>query len=324
MQFLLHTLISTLCLWTCFAIQASLEIRTLVGILLFIGLKTSSDLLLDTLQKGCSTRKIIAGITGFFIGIVLANGISVPFLLFSPLRSADNIALALCWFNLSAAALSSYLFIQYEPALLRLPMIRRGASNSNFIKLLDTNTILDGRILKLTEISFVEGLILIPDFVMEEVKRIADDEDELRKQRGKNALKTVKQLLDENDYIQRYETEPTDDVDSALLRLANDLNAKIVTSDANLIDLAAAKDIPIISINEISIACQMTYLKGECLRVKIVAPGNADGQGIAYTEDGTMIVVKDGIDDIGQTIPVTITNQLQSKFGIMLFAEKNF
>lgn len=298
----------------------SIAIKIILFLSLFVGLYVIQQHIINLLTQEWSLRRLLAGLTGAAFGVLLANLVSFPVFLMMKGLSEAHIAFGVV-ISLFCGYIFASIFIKYEPKILQASIVKTAAKNTHMIKILDTNTIIDGRINNLVKIHFIEGLILIPDFVLDELKKLADGPDVLKQQRAKNALKVTKQLIDEYDYVVRYETGVERDVDQSLLQLARELNAKILTSDSNLIDLATLKEIPIININEISMAFQMTHLRGEKLTVKIIEAGQNPGQGLAYTDDGMMIIVTGGMDYIDETVEVVITRQLQSKYGIMLFAD---
>lgn len=317
----IQTCLTLISFWIASTFPTSIVVKIIIGFIVFFGFQFLITNLNDLTTNDWTLRKLLAGLTGGIFGLLCANLIAFPaYLLIIPSESHLAIGSAL---TILMGYLFAKIFIQYEPSILQASIVKTAAKNTNLIKILDSNTIIDGRIEKITEIHFVEGLIVIPEFVLDELKRIADDHDELRKQRGKQALKIATQLIDKYDYVVRYDTQPEKDVDQALVRLARNLNAKILTCDSSLIDLAASKDVLTININEISMALQMVHLRGEKLTVKIVEEGNGPGQGLAYTDDGIMVVVANGVKHLDEIVDVTITRQLQGKYGIMLFADLN-
>lgn len=295
-----------------------LSIKILVGVITFLGIKKLLDgvLALDE----WTFRQLLAGLTGAIFGLFFANLLVLPPALFISYTEIHSVIASLI--SLIFMFVFGSIFIKYEPKILQTAVVKSAAKNTNMIKILDTNTLIDSRIGKLVQIHFVEGLLIIPDFVMDELKKIADNNhDELKKQRGRHALKIVRQMIDEYDHIVLYTTGPSDNVDKSIIELAQNLNGKIISSDQNLLELAATKKVATMSINELCVALQMAHLHGEKLSVKVIREGNENGQGLAYTEDGTMIVVTDGADHIGENVDVIITRHIQSKYGIVIFAD---
>ena len=191
---------------------------------------------------------------------------------------------------------------------------------------LDTSVIIDGRILDIIKSGFVEGTIVIPVFVLEELQHIADSFDSLKRKRGRRGLDVVKEIQNLNDVNLVIEQEPYEDiseVDSKLLKLTGDLNGKIVTNDYNLNKVALVQKIPVLNINELANAVKPVYLPGEEMQIQIVKAGREFNQGLGYLDDGTMIVVENGKHLIGKTIDVTVTSALQTAAGKMIFAKPN-
>jgi uncharacterized protein YacL len=193
------------------------------------------------------------------------------------------------------------------------------------IKLLDTNVIIDGRIADICRTGFVEGPIYIPGFVLEELHLIADSADSLKRNRGRRGLDILNQMQDELKMLVRvydhYEVpmSPGEGVDVKLVKLAKALDAVIVTNDFNLNKVAQLQGISVLNVNELANAVKPVVLPGEEMSVTIVKEGKEVNQGVAYLDDGTMVVVEDGKRHIGETLPVIVTSVLQTVAGKMIF-----
>jgi len=189
-------------------------------------------------------------------------------------------------------------------------------------KLLDTSVIIDGRILDIVKTGFLEGALVVPQFVLAELRHIADSGDSLRRARGRRGLDVLAKLqkevsitVDETDYPDAAE------VDVKLLRLCRDLGGTVVTNDYNLNKVAGVTGIRVLNINDLSNAVKPMLLAGEELCVQIVREGKEPGQGVAYLEDGTMIVVENGRRFVGETVQVIVTTVLQTSAGRMIFTK---
>ena len=208
-----------------------------------------------------------------------------------------------------------------------LPLTAQMARRSRGIKILDTSVVIDGRIRDIIRTGFLEGKIYVPGFVLDEVQHIADSEDPLRRARGRRGLDVLKQLqadLGENMEVRvhdRLAPHTGDEVDSRLVRLAKAMRADIVTNDYNLNRVAEVQGVRVLNINELAEAVRIHVLPGEDLTVIPVREGQEPDQGIAYLEDGTMVVVEGGREYLNQAIDVVVTSVLQSARGKMLFAE---
>nr|WP_245544068.1 PIN domain-containing protein [Peptoniphilus timonensis] len=191
-------------------------------------------------------------------------------------------------------------------------------------KVLDTSVIIDGRILDIVKAGFIEGPLVVPVFVLEELQHIADSADALKRNRGRRGLDTVAEIQELKNVeviIYKGKIEEIPEVDSKLLKLAIDLNGKIVTNDFNLNKVARVQNLDVLNINELANAVKPLYLPGEEMDILIVREGKEHNQGLAYLDDGTMIVVENGKDLIGEKVNVVVTSALQTSAGKMIFAK---
>ncbi|MFH1516057.1 MAG: PIN domain-containing protein [bacterium] len=193
-------------------------------------------------------------------------------------------------------------------------------------KILDTNVIIDGRINDIIKAGFVEGPVIVPASVLKELQKIADSPDPLKRNRGKLGLDNLNIMQDEMDVpIEIYDdfqdsTDEIADVDSHLVTLAKKLEGKVVTNDYNLHRVAVLQGIEVLNINELANALKPVVLPGENLKVQIIKQGKEAGQGVAYLDDGTMIVVEGGDNYIGKEINVSVTSILNTVAGRLIFA----
>lgn len=191
-------------------------------------------------------------------------------------------------------------------------------------KILDTSVIIDGRIADICQTHFLEGTILIPLFVLEELQHIADSSDALKRNRGRRGLDILNRLQKELHVdVEMYEGdfEEIQEVDSKLVRLAKVIDGIVVTNDFNLNKVCDFQGVEVLNINDLANAVKPVVLPGEELSVQVIKDGKEQKQGIAYLDDGTMIVVEEGRDYIGKTIEVIITSVLQTSAGRMIFAK---
>jgi len=194
-------------------------------------------------------------------------------------------------------------------------------------KLLDTNVIIDGRMADMCKTGFIEGPLLVPSFVLQELQLIADSADGMRRARGRRGLDILNNMRKElKSLIRVYddydaEIENIDTVDAKLVRLARDLKSAIVTNDYNLNKVAELQGVEVLNINELANSLKPVVLPGEEMTVSIVKEGKEENQGVAYLEDGTMVVVEDGRKHIGTVVCVSITSVYQTAAGKMIFAD---
>lgn len=190
-------------------------------------------------------------------------------------------------------------------------------------KLLDTSVIIDGRIADITETGFLEGTLVIPQFILRELQHIADSSDPLKRNRGRRGLDILQKIQKKVDIrveISDMEFPEIREVDNKLVAMAKALHAKIVTNDFNLNKVAELHGVGVLNINELTNALRPVVLPGEDMRVYVLKEGKEYNQGIAYLDDGTMVVVDNGRRHIGQTIDVCVTSVLQTTAGRMIFS----
>lgn len=191
-------------------------------------------------------------------------------------------------------------------------------------KILDTSVIIDGRVADIIQTSFLEGTIVIPQFILGELQHIADSSDVLKRNRGRRGLDILNRIQKELDIeVEIYEGdfEEIQEVDSKLVKLAKVMDGIVVTNDFNLNKVCDFQGVAVLNINDLANAVKPVVLPGEELMVQVIKDGKEQRQGIAYLDDGTMIVVEDGHDYIGKTIEVIITSVLQTSAGRMIFAK---
>jgi uncharacterized protein YacL len=193
------------------------------------------------------------------------------------------------------------------------------------MKILDTNVIIDGRVYDVAQSGFIEGQIYVPQFVLEELQYIADSHDPLRRQRGKRGLDILKLMQSEFNIEvgvhDRLAPEQSDGVDSRLVRLATAVGGDLVTNDHNLNRVATLQNVRVLNINDLALSLRPNVLPQESLILSIVREGNQHGQGVGYLEDGTMVIVENGREHIGETREVMVTQVIQTERGKLIFAE---
>ncbi len=281
------------------------------------------------LQK-ISTNELIMGTAGLIAGLIIASlisqiyaGIKIPYL---------GVIL-----NIITYVLLGYLGIiiatrkNFDVKNLlntrRAGVPARGGKKTDITpKILDTSVIIDGRILDILHTGFIEGNVVIPEFVIIELQHIADSSDSLKRQRGRRGLDIVNKIQSEFG-IDIYTIEDDKslddipDVDIKLLKLAQNIGGKVVTNDYNLNKVAMIKGVDVLNINELANTLKPVVLPGEHMIVSLVKEGKDRNQAVAYLDDGTMIVVEDGRKFIGNSIKVTVTSVLQTSAGRMIFAK---
>jgi uncharacterized protein YacL len=193
-------------------------------------------------------------------------------------------------------------------------------------KILDTSVIIDGRISDICDTAFMEGTLIVPQFVLKELQMVADSSDGVKRQRGRRGLDVLDHLQRSSQVqviISEVDFPDVQDVDSKLLELAKQMDGKVVTNDFNLNKVAQLHGIPVMNINELANALKPVVLPGESIQVFILKEGKEKDQGVAYLDDGTMVVVDNSRKMIGQNVDVTVTSVLQTTVGKMIFARYN-
>ncbi|AMA62377.1 PIN/TRAM domain-containing protein [Kurthia gibsonii] len=201
-----------------------------------------------------------------------------------------------------------------------------GAESFNEVgyKLLDTSVIIDGRIADISKTGFIEGILVVPQFVLTELQHIADSSDTLKRTRGRRGLDILKVLQDasnSNVLITEIDFEDVPEVDLKLVRLAKKMGAQILTNDFNLNKVCELHKVSVLNINDLANAVKPVVIPGEEMNVVVIKDGKEHNQGVAYLDDGTMIVVEEGKSYIGQAIVVIVTSVLQTSAGRMIFAK---
>lgn len=191
-------------------------------------------------------------------------------------------------------------------------------------KLLDTSVIIDGRIADICSTGFLDGKLLIPVFVLEELQHIADSADALKRVRGRRGLDILQKIRTESGLQVEIINKDFDDiaeVDSKLIRLGQQLGGKIITNDYNLNKVSELQGVPVLNINDLSNAVKPVVIPGENMHVTVVKEGKEQGQGVAYLDDGTMIVIENGRYYLNKSIEIEVTSALQTSAGRMIFAK---
>ncbi|GAA0177965.1 PIN domain nuclease [Clostridium sediminicola] len=192
-------------------------------------------------------------------------------------------------------------------------------------KVLDTSVVIDGRILDISKTGFIEGTMVIPNFVLDELRHIADSSDNLKRKRGRRGLDILNKIQKESGVdilITDKDFPEISEVDSKLIKLAQTLKGIVLTNDFNLNKVAGVQGVPVLNINELANAVKPVVLPGEEMTIQIIKDGKEQEQGIAYLDDGTMIVVEGAKRQIGEIMDVIVTSVLQTAAGRMIFAKQ--
>lgn len=282
--------------------------------------------------QGISTNDLVTGTGGLIIGLIIA-------FLISNIYSEINIPYVSTIFSILTYLIMAFLGVviaqrkgsELLPAWMSSKRLesglkQKGKQSDATPKILDTSVIIDGRIADIMKTGFIEGNIVIPEFVLVELRHIADSSDSLKRNRGRRGLDVLNKIqteygIDIYNSVGEKSLEEIPEVDVKLLKLAQIMNGKVVTNDFNLNKVAAIKGVEVLNINELANTLKPVVLPGEDMSLFLVKEGKENNQAVAYLDDGTMIVVEEGRRYIGQTVKVTVTSVLQTSAGRMIFGK---
>lgn len=297
---------------------------------------------IESLLSRVPNQELMAGTAGLLFGLIIANliglafyrvpiiGSYIPIILSAifgyigmRLASRKGPELYANWLQSRTVAKDKKKdVVPKDSEQAAIPVISEFESVS-VAKLLDTSVIIDGRIAELCETGFLEGPLVVPLFVLEELQHISDSADALKRNRGRRGL-DILQSMQQKEIIAikviADDFEDITEVDSKLMRLALDKKWKIVTNDFNLNKVASLQGIEVLNLNDLANALKPAMIPGEWIRVQVIKEGKEDNQGVAYLDDGTMIVIENGAQYVDTSIDVMVTSVLQTSAGRMIFA----
>lgn len=287
---------------------------------------------LESQVREMPLEAILTRSIGLIIGLLLANLMLAPlFLLPIPSDFSFIKPLVAVVGSIILSVTGMNLADTHGRGLLRLinpntveTMVVEGTLKPANTKVLDTSCIIDGRIETLLETGFLEGRILVPQFVLQELQQVADatkDQKRVRGRRGLEILNRIRETYPERILINPVDYEDTTTVDAKLVRFAQEINGTLLTNDYNLSKVASVQKVPVLNINDLVNAVRPTYLPGDNLDLKILKEGKEPSQGIGYLDDGTMVVVEEGSPYVGGELRVVVTSALQTSAGRMIFAK---
>ena len=276
---------------------------------------------------------IITRAIGLVIGLLVANLMLAPiFLLPIPqefgfikpmMAILGSVMFAVLGISLADTHGRTFLRL-VNPNSIESMLVAEGMLEPVATKIVDTSCIIDGRIEQLLETGFIEGQILIPQFILQELQQLADatnDQKRVRGRRGLDILNRMQESYPERIVIHPEEYENISTVDAKLLHLAQEINGNLLTNDFNLSKVANLQKIPILNVNDLAQAVRPIYLPGDYLDIKILKQGKEPTQGIGYLDDGTMVVVEEAKNHVGEELRVIVTSALQTSAGRMIFAK---
>ncbi|MDR1471494.1 MAG: TRAM domain-containing protein [Synergistaceae bacterium] len=334
--------------WTTFSIMLLAMIGFILTPIVWWALRRTGQFLENMLQNVMISDIGVATL-GLIVSLLLANLVAIPFIGIPGIGFYIAIAL-----NIFFAFVGMWSFLKRRDdiwALVINIVVRGGKFSSRrdkrkqaidlsaayssdqlsdhadaSKKVLDTSALIDGRILDIANTGFLEGVLVLPRFVLTELQGVADSSDPARRARGRKGLNVVSELQQIKSMVvsiidMSMKELKRDKVDEALVELCKRMDARIVTTDYNLNQIARIEGVSVLNVNDLANSLKPQFLPGEQVRIDIIRPGKEQGQGIGYLEDGTMLVVEDGESDIGQTADIVITSMLQTSAGRMVFGK---
>jgi uncharacterized protein YacL len=269
-----------------------------------------------------SLRVIAGGVVGIVIGLVIA--LLLGFGLNLVVRIQENQQFV-PWIYLLLTGILGYLGLVLGSKKADEFSLRAAEGKENVERrLLDTSVIIDGRIADICDTGFIDGSLIVPRFVLNELQFIADSSDSMKRSRGRRGLDVLNRMQKSttiNIEIVEQDFPKIKGVDGKLVALAQKLNAKLMTNDYNLNKVAELQGVKVLNLNELANAMKPVVLPGEQMLVKIIREGKEPGQGVGYLDDGTMIIVDGAQKMINMTIEVVVTSVLQTTAGRMIFTE---
>ena len=279
----------------------------------------------DEMLKGFSLRAFSATTFGLLLGWVVALLVESSGLFVN--ADANSLWLIRLGLFLSFGYIGMVLAMRSnkEDFSLIIPYVRFSPQNKpDNLLLLDTSVIIDGRIADLIETKFIEGLVIVPRFVLLELQQIADSADDVKRARGRRGFEMLNRLQNNPKIeVRIHDSDFPEEkgVDAKLVRLARNLNAKLFTNDYNLSKVASLQSVTCVNLNEIGHLMKAALIPGEIVQLKVVREGRDKGQGIGYLPDGTMVIVNNGQEHVGQTVSVHVLSTVQTGAGVLVFAE---
>jgi uncharacterized protein YacL len=280
--------------------------------------------LLELLLSKIKLDTLLFAVIGIVLGLITAQIIDyIIFLLEEPkIIEFFRKFLWLVRIALSYLGLVVALQKKSEVELLDKDIIQKSKKSKNNLILVDTSIVIDGRIADIITTKFIDTPLLVPKFVLKELQTLADSQEHIKRARAKRGLEILTKLKEENAIsIIEIDYPEIRDTDAKLIKLAKEINAKILTVDYNLNRVANLEGITVLNINELVIALKPVFLPGESFSIYVVKEGKEPNQGVGYLDDGTMVVVEDGRKFINKKVDVIVTSTLQTPSGRIVFTK---
>ncbi|BAZ17596.1 putative PilT protein [Calothrix sp. NIES-4071] len=298
-----------------------------------VGLRTQTGYRrLEAQVREMAPEAIVTRAIGLIVGLLLANLMLAPLFLlpippdFSFIKPLVAVvgSLVLAYSGMNLADSHGRGLIRFINPSSVGALVVEGTLKPAGTKVLDTSCIIDGRIEALLETGFLEGAIIVPQFVLQELQQVADaskDQKRVRGRRGLEILNRIRETYPERIIINSSDYDDIATVDAKLVKFAQEINGTLLTNDYNLSKVASVQKVPVLNVNDLVNAVRPSYLPGDNIDIKILKEGKEPSQGIGYLDDGTMVVVEEGSPYVGGEVRVVVTSALQTSAGRMIFAK---
>lgn len=303
----------------------------LFGGLFGVGVKTAYRRL-ESQVRDLPVEVLLTRAVGLVIGLLMANLMLAPifllpvpseFTFLKPLLAILG-SVMFCYLGVTLADTHGGAFLRLiNPQNMQSTLVAEGTLKAIAPKVIDTSCVIDGRIEELLHTGFVEGQILVPQFVIQELQALADSANDLKRIRGRRGLDILNRMkvgFPNRIIIHPIDYKEIDTVDAKLVHFATEIHATLLTNDYNLSKVANLQAISVLNVNDLAHAIRPIYLPGDCLDIKIIKDGKEAAQGVGYLDDGTMVVVDDGRKYLGGELKIIVTSALQTSAGRMIFA----
>ncbi|HOQ11018.1 MAG: putative PIN and TRAM-domain containing protein precursor [Spirochaetes bacterium ADurb.Bin218] len=318
-------IISSVFFTVLFYAGSSLQVIVISGIIAAI-LSLGIIIVIEYMSHSFQPRQILAAILGLLFGLAIAHFLVAGVNSFNLeiMQKYAGIIKPLIYHIGGFAAMMFFLINNEEISFLdRIVPVKEKDSDVQIpYKILDTSVIIDGRIADICGTGFLEGILVIPNFVLNELQMIADSADSIKRNRGRRGLDILNKMQKDQSIkvkISDMDFKDIHEVDSKLVQLAKVMKAKVITNDFNLNKVAEFHGVEVLNINELSNALKPIVLPGEEMKVHLIKEGKDSNQAIGYLDDGTMVVVENGRRRINEEVEVTVTSVLQTTAGRMIF-----
>ena len=320
-------IISSVIFTTLYYIDVSLQ-AVIIGGFISAVLALAIIIVIEYVSHTFSTRILLAALLGLFVGLIFSHLLVIAFASMPLAISAESkdVAKALIYHVIGFATMLFFVINNDSISLLDYIIPEKteeGKESGIAYKILDTSVIIDGRIADICDTGFIEGILVIPNFVLNELQMIADSADSIKRNRGRRGLDILNKMQKDQTImvkISDMDFPEIHEVDAKLVKMAKVMKAMVITNDFNLNKVAEFHGVKVLNINQLSNALKPIVLPGEEMKVALIKEGKDSNQAIGYLDDGTMVVVENGRRRLGHEVDVIVTSVLQTTAGRMIFA----